>query len=159
MTYPIRVRACALIIEDDKILLAEFEDERGIHYNLPAGGVEPNESVVEAVKREAKEEASIEVEVGQLALIYEYAPHLNANSCGKTPSLQLMFECKVKEGSIPKLPNNPDPNQIGVKWIPLSELNEIALYPNIKAQILNYAKSPLSINFIEEHLIEDSVVK
>jgi len=51
------------------------------------------------------------------------------------------------------------PNQIGVKWIPLSQLSEIALYPNIKAQILTYAKNPQSINFIEEHLIEDSVVK
>lgn len=62
MTFPIRVRACALIIENDRILLVEFEDESGVHYNLPAGWVEPNESVVEAVKREAKEEASIDVE-------------------------------------------------------------------------------------------------
>lgn len=37
MTYPVRVRACALIIENDSILLIEYEDERGIHYNLPAG--------------------------------------------------------------------------------------------------------------------------
>lgn len=51
------------------------------------------------------------------------------------------------------------PNQIGVKWIPLSQLSEIALYPNIKAQILTYAKNPQSLNFIEEHLIEDSVLK
>jgi len=62
----IRVRACALIIENDSILLVEFKDENGLHYNLPAGGVELNESVVEAVRREAMEEASVDVEVGPL---------------------------------------------------------------------------------------------
>ncbi|SFB92437.1 NUDIX domain-containing protein [Bacillus sp. OV322] len=63
MVYYIRLRACALILESDSILLIEFNDENGLHNNLPAGGVEPNESVVEAVRREAKEEASIDVEV------------------------------------------------------------------------------------------------
>ena len=44
MSYPIRVRACALLIQDDAVLLVEFKDEYGLHYNLPAGGVEPGES-------------------------------------------------------------------------------------------------------------------
>lgn len=39
MTYHIRVRAGAVIIENNSILLIEFQDERGLHYNLPAGGV------------------------------------------------------------------------------------------------------------------------
>ncbi|MEK5520531.1 MULTISPECIES: NUDIX domain-containing protein [Heyndrickxia] len=154
MTYPIRVRACALIIENDSILLVEFQDERGLHYNLPAGGVEPNESVIEAVKREAKEEASIEVEVGPLAIVYEYAPHLNSNKFGETHSLQLMFECTIKDGFIPKLPNTPDPNQTDVKWIKLSELNEIVLFPNIKEQIITYVKGKNSIELIEEYTLE-----
>ena len=152
MTYPIRVRACALIIEDEKILLVEFEDERGVHYNLPAGGVERNESIAEAVIREAKEEASIDVEVGQLALVYEYVPHLNDYKYGETPSLHLMFDCKIKEGSIPKLPNNPDPNQIGVKWIPLNKLDEILLFPKIEDQILSYVHRQ-KMEFVEEHLL------
>ncbi|KGR76233.1 NUDIX domain-containing protein [Ureibacillus sinduriensis] len=153
MTFLIRVRACALIIENDSILLVEFEDEKGVHYNLPAGGVEPNESVVEAVKREAKEEASIDVEVGPLALVYEYVPQMSANKFGETPSLQLIFDCKIKNGTTPMLPKNPDPKQVGVKWIQLAELAGISLYPNIKRQILTYAISPKSIEFIEEHLL------
>lgn len=159
MTYPIRVRACALIIENDSILLVEFNDHRGIHYNLPAGGVEPNESVIEAVHREAKEEASIDVEVGPLAFVYEYAPHLNSNRFGATHSLQLMFDCKIKEGSIPKMPENPDPNQIGVKWIKLAELDNIMLFPNIKEHIINYAKNKQNIEFIEEQTLATYVLK
>lgn len=94
MTYYIRVRACALILENDSILLMEYKDENGLHYNFPAGGVELNESVAETVQREAKEEASIDVEVGPLAFVYEYVPYLNSNKYGETHSLQLMFECK-----------------------------------------------------------------
>lgn len=144
---------------NDSILLVEFNDERGLHYNLPAGGVELDESVVEAVRREAKEEASIDVEVGPLAFVYEYAPHLNSNKYGETHSLQLMFECKIKDGFIPKLPNKPDPNQTDVKWIKLTELNNIVLYPNIKEQIINYVKNKKNIELIEEHALEEYVLK
>ncbi|MDQ0185242.1 NUDIX domain-containing protein [Cytobacillus sp. FSL R5-0569] len=153
MTYPVRVRACALIIENDSILLIEYEDERGIHYNLPAGGVEPNESVIEAVKREAKEEASIDVKVGPLAFIYEYAPHLNANKYGDIHSLQLIFECTLTDESIPKQPKYPDPNQTDVKWIELSELNNILLFPHLGEHILTYHQQKRNIGLIEEQTL------
>ncbi|WP_066059992.1 NUDIX domain-containing protein [Robertmurraya korlensis] len=154
MNYHIRVRASAIIIEDESILLVEFNDERGLHYNLPAGGVKPHESVVEAVQREALEEASIKVEVGPLAIVYEYSPQHNSNKYGETHSLQLMFECKIKDGSFPKMPKHPDPNQTDVKWIKLSELRDIVLYPNIKEQIITYAKSRKNIELMEEHNLE-----
>lgn len=154
MTYHIRVRAGAVIIENGSILLIEFNDKNGLHYNLPAGGVEPNETVIEAVQREAKEEASVDVEVGSLAFVYEYAPHLNSNKYGTTHSLNLMFECKIKNGFVPKLPANPDPNQTDVKWVPLSELHHIILYPNIKKHIINYAENKRNIDLIEEHLLQ-----
>lgn len=153
MTYPVRVRACALIIENDSILLIEYEDERGIHYNLPAGGVEPNESVIEAVKREAKEEASIDVKVGPLAFIYEYAPHLNAKKYGDIHSLQLIFECTLTDESIPKQPKYPDPHQTDVKWIKLSELNNILLFPHLEEHILTYHQQKRNIGLIEEQTL------
>ncbi|WP_442599796.1 NUDIX domain-containing protein [Neobacillus sp. D3-1R] len=154
MSYHIRVRAGAVIIENNSILLVEFVDESGLHYNLPAGGVDPNESVMEAVKREAWEEASIDVEVGSLAFVYEYAPHLNSNRYGNTHSLGLMFECKIKDGYTPRLPENPDKNQTDVKWIPLSELHNIILYPNIKEHIMDFVENKRTIDVIEEHSLE-----
>ena len=68
MTSHIRVRACALIMENESILLVEFQDRNGVHYNLPGGGVEPNETVREAAYREVMEEATLEVEVGTACL-------------------------------------------------------------------------------------------
>lgn len=155
MSFHIRVRAGALIIKNKSVLLIEFNDENGLHYNLPAGGVEPRETVIEAVHREVKEEASVEVEVGPLAFVYEYAPHLNSNKYGETHSLVLMFECKLKNHSKPKMPKKPDPNQTDVKWVPLSELNDIILYPNIQNHIIEYVKNRKSLDIIEEHLLED----
>ncbi len=45
MTYPIRVRTSALIIKNSNLLLVEFNDENGLHYNLPDGDVEKGESL------------------------------------------------------------------------------------------------------------------
>ncbi|RBW67558.1 NUDIX domain-containing protein [Bacillus taeanensis] len=155
MSYHIRVRAGAVIIENESILLIEFKDEKGLHYNLPAGGAEPNESIIDAVKREVKEEASVDVEVGPLAFIYEYSPHLTQNKYGAIHSLGLMFDCSIKDGLTPQLPSHPDPNQTGVKWIPLSELNDIVLYPNIRKHIVEYAKNKRNLDLIEEHTLEE----
>ncbi|KAF0819941.1 MULTISPECIES: NUDIX domain-containing protein [unclassified Cytobacillus] len=154
MTYHIRVRAGAVIIENNSILLIEFQDEKGLHFNLPAGGVEPQESVIDAVIREVKEEASVDVRVGPLAFVYEYAPHLNEFSYGQIHSLDLMFECQLIEGSMPKMPSAPDPNQTGVRWVPLSTLANIVLYPNMKAHILEYINNKRNIDLIEEHTLD-----
>jgi 8-oxo-dGTP diphosphatase len=152
MTYHIRVRVGALMIENDEILLTEFDDPyRGIFYDFPAGGAEPHESLIEAVKREAREEADIDVEVGPLAFVYEYAPHLNENKYGQTHTLVMLFDCTLKNGCTPKLPENPDPNQTAVKWVPLSELEHLELYANIGKQIKDYANKKRNIDLLEEY--------
>jgi 8-oxo-dGTP diphosphatase len=152
MSYHIRVRAGAIIIENNKILLTVYDDPvRGIVYDLPAGGTEPNESIIEAVIREANEEACIDVEVGPLAFVYEYAPHLNNAKYGNTHTLVMMFECRLKNNSVARLPENPDPNQIAVKWFPIADLENIELYANIGTHIQDYCINRRNIEMIEEH--------
>jgi 8-oxo-dGTP diphosphatase len=151
MSCHIRVRAGVVIIEDKRILLTEYNDpNRGIVYDLPAGGVEPGESITDAAKREAQEEACIEVEVGPLAFVYEYAPHLNGEKFGPVHTLVMMFEGTKQSRSAARLPAQPDPNQTGVKWIALSQLRDIQLYANIGKQIQDYAIHRRNIDLIEE---------
>ncbi|WP_064091255.1 NUDIX domain-containing protein [Rossellomorea aquimaris] len=150
MLFPIRIRAGALIIEQNQILLAEFQDEKGLHYNLPAGGVEEGEGIKEAVRREVLEETGEEVEVGDLAFAYEYAPHLNENFYGETHALSLFFRCIRMSKSEEIIPQQPDPTQTGAKWISLSDLDSIVLYPKIQHQILEYARHSNTDIFIEE---------
>jgi 8-oxo-dGTP diphosphatase len=82
----IRLRACVLIIENDAILLVEFKNDNddGVHYNLPAGGLEPGETLIEAAQREAREEACVEVEVGSVAFINEKQLHLRGYSFSRS---------------------------------------------------------------------------
>jgi ADP-ribose pyrophosphatase YjhB (NUDIX family) len=158
MNFHIRVRACALIIENDSVLLVEFTDENGVHFNLPAGGAEPGETLIEAVRREAKEEAGVDVEVGSLVFVSEDAPHQSKSGISYH-SLSLMFNCKIKNGSIPHFPSNPDVNQTGVKWIPLIQLDNIILYPNIKEQIIQYVNGELKEgHFINEFDLEEQKI-
>jgi 8-oxo-dGTP diphosphatase len=151
-----RLRGSALIIHDGSILLIEYRNDHddGVHYNLPGGGVEPGETLIEAVMREAKEEACIDVEVGPVAFVYEYQPKKNSNIYGDVHSIHIAFECKLTDGSLPKLPDSPDPNQTAVKWIPIVALNTIQLYPEIGNEIQHYYAGKGYRNYIEEHEIQ-----
>ncbi|QFT89665.1 hypothetical protein FIU87_13470 [Bacillus sp. THAF10] len=152
MSYHIRVRAGAIIIENGRILLTEYNDpRRGVVYDFPAGGVEPKETIMETVKREAKEEACVDVEVGPLAFVYEYEPQLNGEKFGPTHTLVMMFDCTLQNGTVARMPEKPDHNQTAVKWLPLEQLNDIQLYANIGKQIQDYAINKRNIDLIEEY--------
>lgn len=64
MSFHIRVDARGFVINDDKILFNEFVE--GEYSNIPGGGVEPGETVKQAVAREILEEYGLSVNVGDL---------------------------------------------------------------------------------------------
>jgi 8-oxo-dGTP diphosphatase len=143
----IRLRACALIIKNGAILLIEYEND------------EPGETLVEAVRREAKEEACVDVEVGPVAFVYEYQPTKSNYIYGDTHSVGITFECELKPGSYPKLPQNPDPKQSNVKWIPISELKSIQLYPEINQDIVDFYSGNKYRNYVEEQEIQQKMLR
>ena len=160
MTYPIRVGARAIIIEQEAILLVECEDATGLHYNLPGGGVEAGESIIEALKREAREEASAEVEVGPLLFVIEYEPNRNACWAGSTPVLSLIFDCQLSKNVRPSMPEKPDEYQTGVKWIKLADLESVELLPHISDRIIAYARRQrVERVFLEEPVAPDRIRK
>ena len=150
---PIRLNVSAAIVRDGKVLVIEFDDESGVHYNLPGGGVDAGESLAQALKRECLEEASAEVEIGRLLLIWEYIPADHDFKFGTRHKVGHVFECRLINGSQPKMPKTPDAHQSGVKWIPLSEISESPtprrhpLLPAIGADIVRAlsAEGPVQI--------------
>lgn len=54
------VTVAAIIERDGRFLLVEEETSDGIRFNQPAGHLDPNESLIEAVARETLEEAAHE---------------------------------------------------------------------------------------------------
>src|SRR3954454_2694025 len=59
------VTVAAIIERDGKFLLVEEETSDGIRFNQPAGHLDPNESLEQAVARETMEESA-----------YEFSPHI-----------------------------------------------------------------------------------
>jgi 8-oxo-dGTP diphosphatase len=151
----VRIRCTGLIVENNSVLLVEYDDN-GIHYNLPGGGLEPGETILEGVAREVLEETTAQVDVGPLALIYEFTPHKQSGdyNVNEKHGLHLIFECTLKNNSIPRLPQNPDPHQSGVKWVPLEELDSILLIPNINKQIKEYIQNQRNIELIEDYSLD-----
>lgn len=133
----IRLVARAAVVRDDAILLVAFDDENGFHYNLPGGGVEPGETLYAAARREVREEAAAEVDVKELLFVYECFPPDYGFSLDEKPHcVDFLFRCALCEGSEPRLPDNPDANEIAIHWIPLAEFLNVPLVPQIQPQVI-----------------------
>ena len=128
MAFSIRVGVKALIVEDDKLLLVKYHGLKGVHYNLPGGGVSRREAIRKALRREVYEETGCKVDVGPLLLVAEYNPKKHKNYFGKVHKLTLLFRCDLKDRSDMDNPPKPDRNQVGLEWFPLDSLPE-NLYP------------------------------
>jgi len=118
----IRLNVSAFIRRDNEVLLIEFDDDTGLHYNLPGGTVEEGETLEAAVQREVREEAGVEVDVGWLLLVWEYIPVPGQYRYGNKHKVCLIYECTLRPGNEPQANYRHDTNQTGVRWKPLADL-------------------------------------
>jgi 8-oxo-dGTP diphosphatase len=138
----IRLNVAAVIVRDDKILLVEFDDASGLHYNLPGGGVEVGESVYEALRREVREECFAEVEsIGAMLTAWEYIGVNENYKYGDSHKVALVFPCTLTTASEPHFPPNPDAHQTGIRWIALDELETVSLIPDIAGRLVPLMKN------------------
>lgn len=58
---------CAIILKDGKILVAQRNEKMKLplKWEFPGGKLEPNESEINCIKREIKEEINVEIEILQ----------------------------------------------------------------------------------------------
>ena len=84
-----RIAVNALIFDGRRVLLA-YRDNID-WWNLPGGGMEPGETVDEAVRREVREETGLEVEVEHLVGVY---------SKPQKREVVLTFRCRVVGGTL-----------------------------------------------------------
>lgn len=160
MNYHIRVDARGIIVNNGAILLNEFNN--GEYYNIPGGGVEPGESIKDAVIREVKEETGLDVEVKDMIYVLEYEPKKCEGCYGDTHKLSMVFRCNVIGDIIPKQATIPDQDQrnknnihTGSRWIKINDLKEINYVPYIHNRLMDYfITNVFTPNFIEEPLIK-----
>ena len=159
----IRLGVRAAIVRDDAILLVAFDGENGFHYNLPGGGVEPGETLYDTARREAREETAAEVEPKELLFVYEcFPPDYGFALNEQVHNVDFVFHCVLCEGSEPRLPDDPDENQVAVHWIPLDEFPDAPLIPQIQHRVIAalqrdsddpFCLSPDITDEIKSHLI------
>ena len=70
-TRGISCRVSAVIIEQDRLLLARFSHQSRWRYVLLGGHLEPGETIFECVKREMREELGVAVEPLHLCYVLE----------------------------------------------------------------------------------------
>lgn len=119
--YDTRLAAYALVVnESDEILLTWFNGETdGVAgWSLPGGGVEYDESIEDAVAREAYEETGYVVEVGRLLAIH----HVTAPA-GPRPrpyrSQRFVFHARIVGGQLGTV--EVDGSTDFARWVPLAD--------------------------------------
>ena len=117
-----RISARGIIIEDEKVyVIFRRKINAGIkneYYVIPGGGINENETLEEVVKRELKEELSIDVTIDDY-LGYDESEDTIAH----------FFSCSIKEGN-PKLGGEElarctQDNYYEIKQIAISDLDKI----------------------------------
>jgi len=160
MGQKMRVRAAAILIHEDNILLTEFCG--GKYYNFTGGGIEANETAKQAVAREVLEETGLIVEVGELVFTLEYEPKSCDCYYGSSPGISLFFRCYLDTDTPPQIPSHPDtsPDDPSIaaitKWIPISELKQIHFVPKIYDSLMKYIETGVfAPSFWETHIHEE----
>ena len=127
--HPIpRIRAAAIIVQDDTILLVRHEKDGRRYWLLPGGGVDFGESLAEALVREVCEEAGLDIVVGDLVMANDSIPpdaHRHV--------LNVYFTAEVTGG---ELRPGRDGRLDDVRFVPLDDLPGLTFYPDVREPLL-----------------------
>lgn len=117
-----RIRAAALAVRDNRVLLARHVKSGREYYLLPGGGVEDDELAREALARELREEAGVTGRIGDLRYVVE-----TSSPNGARHVLQLVFDADV-DGEIGE---SIDPRVAGCAWHPVEDLRRLRIHPDV----------------------------
>lgn len=122
-----RVRGCALIEKDGKVLVLAYDYPGGRVYAIPGGGVKEGETLADSVVREYEEELGIKVKLGDLRFVGD----MMAQDGGIKQTVHIVFNGEIEAGE-PVL-NAEETSAAEVLWLDLARLDEVRLYPAINA--------------------------
>jgi len=132
-----RVRAGAILIQNDKILLAEHHKKNDSYFVLPGGTVDPRETIEETLIREIKEEAGLSVTVKKLVLVHQFVDKKSRQD------VQFIFTVQLTGGNLRTEINHvTDPALKSLQWINLKDFEKINFKPEIQKELLDCISHP-----------------
>jgi 8-oxo-dGTP pyrophosphatase MutT (NUDIX family) len=128
--YPIRVSAKALVYRDNKVLASYYKKGEREWFVIPGGGVNREETAIEGVVREVREETGYIIQVEKMVFVREFIPSRLGHNVFTEGfhQLELYFVCSLLTAK-PLEPTEHDINQVGCQWLPLELLHDYHIYP------------------------------
>jgi 8-oxo-dGTP diphosphatase len=126
-----RIRVCALLHWQGRLLLCRQEKPGKEYWMLPGGGVDVGETVMEALRRELREELGIEADVqfeGPIAVADSIAPR---GTISRKHVVHIMFAADLSHRSLEDVETR-DAAIKGARLFSDEELDDIVLHPPIK---------------------------
>jgi ADP-ribose pyrophosphatase YjhB (NUDIX family) len=120
----------AIVLNTEGALLLVHKTDNNL-WALPGGGVDPGESVSEAVVREVKEETGMDVEVTNLVGVYTNPRHVMAYDDGEVrQQFSLCFRTRLVGGEI-KTSNETKE----VEYVDPAGLDDLDIHPSMRLRI------------------------
>jgi 8-oxo-dGTP diphosphatase len=95
------VGAKAVIVEGGKILvLREAKYDEGTNegkWDVPGGRINPEEPILDGLRREVMEESGLEVEVGEVLVVHETFPSIKGEDCH---IVRIYYQAKPLSGKV-----------------------------------------------------------
>jgi 8-oxo-dGTP diphosphatase len=128
-----RVRAAGLLRVSGSILLVEHEKAGRAYWLLPGGGVRAGERAADALRRELREELSVDCDVKELLFVVEAigddGKHL----------IQPTYEVEVRDATRLRIGEDRRVRRFG--FFGEGELEPLDIYPDIKSELRGLLKN------------------
>jgi 8-oxo-dGTP diphosphatase len=117
-----RVSVVGLFVDGDEVLLLhQATPPEPDSWDLPGGGLDPGETLLQGLMREVQEETGLEqFQVdGLLTVVEGFFPQPDGQLMH---TLNIVYKCTLKFKPSTFTSNDPEIGLKGIKWIPISEL-------------------------------------